>query len=60
MWVENGRVQRAVKETFGDDDSGTPYPYRWMWHPYNGLVNVTGISLSAFRNGLKRGSIEMR
>ena len=58
--VENGRVQRAVKKTFGDDGSGTLYPYRWMGHPYNGLVNTTGITLSALRSGLRHGTIVLR
>lgn len=60
VWVENGRVQRAVKKTFGDDGSGTLYPYRWMGHPYNGLVNTTGITLSALRSGLRHGTIVLR
>ena len=60
VWVEDGKVLRGVKRTISDDGSGTLYPYRWMGKPYNCFTNVSGISLSALRSGLKRGSIIMR
>lgn len=57
IYVEDGKVLRGNK---GSDFSYvTVYPYRWDSNR-NCWINVSGITVAAFRAGIKRGTIELK
>lgn len=53
VYVENGKVMRGVQ------DGRTVYPYRKNTK-IGGWDNVSGLSVAAFRAGMKRGTIDIR
>jgi hypothetical protein len=54
VYVENGRILRGLNAR-GDK---TLYPYRWN-KQYGSRVNDSGLTVDAFRAGIRRGTIEM-
>ena len=54
VYVENGRILRGLN---GSGDK-TLYPYRWN-KQYDSRVNDSGLTVDAFRAGIRRGTIEM-
>lgn len=56
VYVEDNKVLRGVSS----DHQRTAYPYRWMGKPHNCYTIASGISVEAFRSGVRRGTIEMR
>ena len=54
VYIENDRVVRGLNE----DEMRTIYPYR-VSRKY-GCVNDAGLTVNAFRAGVKRGTVEMR
>lgn len=54
VYVENGRVLRGVSSR--DWDQRTIYPYRVC---RDGCTNCAGITVDAFRSGLRRGTVTM-
>ena len=55
VFVESNKVLRG---TIGSGTSyRTGYPYKYI--PGSGMVNVSGVSVDAFRYGVKRGNIEL-
>ena len=55
VYVVDGKVMRGVS----DDGNMTVWPYR-LNHKYGGWDICIGISVSAFRAGVKRATIIMR
>lgn len=66
VYVEDGRVMRGVS---GGQNPTTTYPYRthYEWHDdiggkkrvANGWDNCSGITVDAFRAGVRRGTVNM-
>ncbi len=52
VWVEDGRVLRGLNL----DGDKTTYPYRWNG---DGWTNDAGLTVNAFRAGVKRDTIKM-
>lgn len=53
VYIEDGKVLRGISSR-----NTTVYPYRRCRH--GGWDNVSGLSMAAFRSGVRRGTIEMK
>lgn len=59
VYVEGDKITHG---TLGEGTSNyrTAWPYRWIGGPTNAWSNCAGLTVSAFRAGVKRGTIRLK
>lgn len=59
VYIEDNKV---IRGTLGEGTSNyrTAWPYIWIGGPPNVWSNCTGLSVEAFRAGVRRGTVKLK